>query len=94
MTRRKDLPPGASIGIVLLLWTAAVCAALAWVLAASVAPAQVVSCMSPAQMMLFLHTTGLPFEGVPGGIVVHAENGRVFYALTDGLYCLSKGSDA
>ena len=91
----RQLPPGSSVGIVIvLLWVACICAAVAWILAASVASAQVVSCMSPAQLVMFLHTPGLPFEGIPGGIVVHAQEGSVFYALTDGLYCTTPGSDA
>jgi hypothetical protein len=56
--------------------------------------AQTIACLSPAQLMQFLHITGLPFEGVPGGVLVHAEAGTVFYALTGGLYCIRKGEPA
>lgn len=61
---------------------------VAW---AGVAGAQVIECMSAGELVLFLHTTGLPFEQVPGGFIIHADAGAVFYALTDdGLYCVTE----
>lgn len=91
MHRKNDLPPGSSVGIVLILSTIA---AIAWALSAIVGHAGPTVCLSPAQLMQFLQLTGLPFEGVPGGVMVHAQEGSVFYALTDGLYCTTLGSDA
>lgn len=82
--------PGASVGIVLILWAAAV----VLILSVLALRAGGTVCLSPAQLMQFLHTTGLPFEGVPGGVMVHAQEGSVFYALTDGLYCTTPGSEA
>lgn len=45
-------------------------------------------CLSPAALILFLQMTGLPFDGVPEGVLVHASDGPRLYVLVAGvIYC-------